>query len=82
MAISTMTSKGQVTIPKKVRERLRLRAGDRLDFRLGADGAIRIYPIARKVSEAFGAFQDKAPQRHGKQEINKRLRKAFREGRL
>ena len=41
--ISTITSKGQVTIPKKVRERLRLRSGDRLDFRVAEDGTIRVY---------------------------------------
>ena len=32
MATATMTSKGQVTVPKEVRELLNLRAGDRLEF--------------------------------------------------
>ncbi|WP_446744744.1 AbrB/MazE/SpoVT family DNA-binding domain-containing protein [Silvibacterium acidisoli] len=32
MAIATVTSKGQVTIPVKVREELGLEAGDRIDF--------------------------------------------------
>ncbi|MBN1894039.1 AbrB/MazE/SpoVT family DNA-binding domain-containing protein, partial [bacterium] len=30
--VSTMTSKGQLTVPKKVRERLKLHAGDKLEF--------------------------------------------------
>lgn len=82
MAIATMTSKGQVTIPKKVREQLSLRPGDKLDFRMDPDGAIRIHPIARKVAEAFGAFQCKATKAPGKAEIKRRLRRAFREGKL
>lgn len=30
--IATITSKGQITIPLQVRQRLRLKAGDKLDF--------------------------------------------------
>lgn len=32
MASSTLTSKGQITLPKSVRERLRLDVGDRVEF--------------------------------------------------
>ena len=32
MAAATLTSKGQITIPKDVRERLGLRPGDEIDF--------------------------------------------------
>lgn len=38
MASTTLTSKGQVTIPKEIRERLGLRAGDRLVFAFDAEG--------------------------------------------
>lgn len=33
MRVTKMTSKGQVTIPKKVRERLGVKPGDRLEFK-------------------------------------------------
>lgn len=42
MAKATMTSKGQVTIPKAVRERLGLRTGDRLEFEPTRNGGILV----------------------------------------
>lgn len=37
---ATVTSKGQVTLPKSVRETLQLKAGDRVWFRLHKDRAV------------------------------------------
>lgn len=39
-----LTSKGQVTIPKTVRDRLGLAVGDRIRFRFLADGTLTIEP--------------------------------------
>jgi antitoxin PrlF len=47
MSASTLTSKGQVTIPKEVRERLGLKEGDRLVFRFDAQGNLLVRPEAR-----------------------------------
>jgi AbrB family looped-hinge helix DNA binding protein len=79
VSISTITSKGQVTIPKRVRDRLHLRTGDRLEFRVEDDGSIRVYPIAKKVSEVFGVFAEKASRPYSTEEIDERVRKALRE---
>ena len=51
MSIATVTTKGPDHLPKKIREQLRLRAGDRVEFRIEADGSVRLFPIAKKVSE-------------------------------
>lgn len=37
---ATMTSKGQLTVPKEVRDALGLEAGDRVFFRVHADRAV------------------------------------------
>ena len=81
MPISTITSKGQVTIPKQVRDELHLRQGDMLDFRVLEDGSIRVYQIAKRVSEVFGAFADKVVKPRSTDEIREGLEEAFREGR-
>lgn len=43
--IATITSKGQGTLPKKIRNRLKLRAGDKLDFFVKEDKHIEIVSV-------------------------------------
>jgi antitoxin PrlF len=42
MPKSTLTSKGQVTIPKEVRDRLGLKIGDRIVFRFDERGKLTV----------------------------------------
>lgn len=42
MYSSTLTTKGQVTIPKRLRDYLGLSPGDKVDFEYTEDGAVRI----------------------------------------
>lgn len=50
MLHSTLTSKGQTTIPEKVRKALRIKPGDRLQYELEGDGAIiRVHPGIRSL---------------------------------
>ena len=44
--LATLTSKGQLTLPKEIRERLGLIAGSRLDFSIDAKGMIVARPVA------------------------------------
>ena len=37
-----ITSKGQITLPKSIRERLRVTSGDRVVFRVADDGSVRL----------------------------------------
>jgi antitoxin PrlF len=45
---TTVTSKGQVTIPKAVREMLDIRPGTEVEFRLAADGSVVIERADKK----------------------------------
>lgn len=52
--VSTMTQKGQVTIPKDVRDSLHLVTGDKVEFVHNERGEIVIKPVTRKVMEVAG----------------------------
>ena len=51
---ATITSKGQVTLPKPVRDKLRLRPGDKIDFILEEDGCLRVAPVTASVTQLKG----------------------------
>jgi len=59
MSRSTLTSKGQITIPKDVREALHLEPGDRLDFMIQDDGRVLFQPATVKAQELKGILQRK-----------------------
>lgn len=51
---STMTSKGQVTVPVEIRRRLGLRQGDRVEFsEKGDDTVIRRAPDSKNPFERY-----------------------------
>jgi AbrB family looped-hinge helix DNA binding protein len=47
-------AKRQVTIPKRIRDQLRLSAGDRLDFELAPDGSVTLRSRRREVQDFGG----------------------------
>lgn len=61
MPLATMTSKGQITIPKEIRDSLRLKPGDQVDFVQGADGIVRLRPLTRSIMELFGILKWDGP---------------------
>ena len=58
---TTVTSKGQVTIPKRVRDRLDIKAGSQVDFALTADGQIVLLKVgAIPMVNRFEALRGRA----------------------
>ena len=57
---ATLTSKGQVTIPNAVRERLNLTAGDKIEFLVQPDNQVVIRPVGKSVDDVFGMLKDAA----------------------
>ena len=56
MSTATVTSKGQITIPADVRQRLGLKAGDPVEF-VEADGGFAIMPAADDVRALKGLLR-------------------------
>ena len=57
MPTATLTTKGQVTIPKEVRQHLGIDTGDRLSFVVQEDGTVLVKPITRHVRELGGLLR-------------------------
>ena len=56
MTQAKVTSKGQVTIPLEVRQRLGLTAGSRIDFVWSADGAVTLEVVNGSLATLAGTL--------------------------
>jgi AbrB family looped-hinge helix DNA binding protein len=54
MASATITSKGQVTIPKEIRDHLKLEIGSKVDFVIDEDGQVKVIPLNVPVETLSG----------------------------
>jgi antitoxin PrlF len=52
--VSTITSKGQITVPVEIRRALGLKAQDKLLFRI-VDGKVEVAPLPMSLAEAYGS---------------------------
>jgi AbrB family looped-hinge helix DNA binding protein len=53
MALAKLTTKGQVTIPREIRELLNLHTGDKIEIIATGKGEAIIRPVSKKVDEIF-----------------------------
>ena len=51
---ATITAKGQVTVPKPIRDKLQLRPGDKIDFILDSGDEVRVVPVTASVKQLKG----------------------------
>jgi len=52
--LSTVTDKGQVTLPKAIRDRLGIRAGSRIEFEVQPDDTLKVRVLTRGATGLFG----------------------------
>ena len=53
MALATITTKGQLTIPKTIRESLQLHSGDKVEIIVTDTKEAIMRPISKKVDDLF-----------------------------
>jgi AbrB family looped-hinge helix DNA binding protein len=51
---ATVTSKGQITVPKRIRMHLQVGKGDRIEFLIGPDGKVTLMPATTDVKKLKG----------------------------
>ena len=77
MPHSTVTRKGQTTIPGKIREALQIKPGDKLQYAVEGDHAtIRVHPGTRSLK---GALASKKGKKMSFREIREAAAKATRD---
>lgn len=56
---ATVTSKGQVTIPKAVRDRLNIEEGEKVLFRFETDGSVRLVVVPADPMERIDGVRER-----------------------
>lgn len=81
MPSATVTSKGQITIPREVRTALGLDSGDRVEFVEFEKGRFVVIPATRSVKELKGLFKGRRRKPVSIEEMNAGIRKRAAESR-
>ena len=77
MPVSVMTTKGQTTIPKKIRDYLKLVPGDKVDFVVENDGRVLFEPTTSDVAELEGILHRKGMKSVSLSQMKKTIKKRF-----
>jgi AbrB family looped-hinge helix DNA binding protein len=75
MARTTLTSKGQITLPKEVRDQLGLKAGVKFECYVDRDGHVALVPLTVKLEDLIGILPYSGPPKTI-EEINEAIERA------
>lgn len=75
----TISSKGQVAIPKEYRERLGLSKGTRIRISLSPDGSLVMKPIKQDINDLFGCLGSTKEGTLTVEDMDKAIEDAMRE---
>jgi antitoxin PrlF len=78
MPSATVTSKGQITIPKRVRQALRLGAGDRVEFVIEKGGKVVVRPGKGDVADLKGLLHRRGRRVVSLAEMDRAIAKGHR----
>jgi antitoxin PrlF len=70
MPSATMTSRGQVTIPRPIRQILKVQAGDRLDFLVDDQGQVLLRAGGTDITELRGLLHRRGRRPANIKEMN------------
>ena len=70
MPTSTVTSKGQITIPKEIREQLNLKTGNRLEFCVDRSGQVILKPRHKDIRALRGILRSRRRRPVSLKEMN------------
>lgn len=59
MSLAKLTSKGQITLPKAIRDYLELHSGDKVEFVIDSQGRVIMHSKTIDLKDAFGMIKSK-----------------------
>ncbi len=57
MSEARLSSKGQITVPRDIRERLKLNRGDKVRFRIADNGQVVVEAARYHIGELYGLLR-------------------------
>jgi AbrB family looped-hinge helix DNA binding protein len=78
MSQATVTSKGQITIPKEVRSVLHLESGGKVDFLITDNGDAIMRPLSKATEDVFGMLSSPKRRTITVKEMDKKLKNTFK----
>lgn len=79
MTMATITSKGQITVPKDIRASLMLHSGDKIDFTVTDRGEVLLRPLTRRVDDIFGRLHQPGREALSPEEMNAAIKRKLSE---
>ena len=77
IAAGTVTSKGQITIPKQIRERLRLEPGHRVEFQVDRQGQVIMRAKNVDIRELKGILRSTRKTPASVEEMNEAIARGY-----
>jgi len=82
MSTLTMSSKGQLTVPRALREKLKLRPGCQIDARVDDEGRLILTPVLYEPEEFLTRRPPKPARTASVEEMEAGIRKGAGRGRV
>lgn len=79
MALATLTTKGQVTLPKEIRESLKLHTGDKIEIILTENREAIIRPVSKKVDDIFCKLHKPGKKAVSLEELNHAIKNKIKD---
>ncbi|MCP9291064.1 AbrB/MazE/SpoVT family DNA-binding domain-containing protein [Gracilimonas sediminicola] len=78
MPTATITSKGQVTIPKKIRDELGLKPGDKVNFEVDKQGNLNVSKKKYSIDDTYGMLHRENQKSYTVEEMDEKLTEYFK----
>lgn len=78
MSEARLSSKGQITVPPNIRERLKLKPGDNLRFRIADNGQVVVEAAKYHIDELYGPLRRKGGKPVSVEAMDDAIRRRFK----